>query len=96
MAEIGRISATSSRVVGGSASTGSIIGAGQADVIVTLDSAMPDTNYRVAPSVTIDEDGESLRVRRVRSKTTTQVVVNVVNNAITSKTGTVEVLAVPA
>jgi hypothetical protein len=45
--------------------------------------------------VELNEAGEgSMRVTRVRSVTTTTVVVNVINNALTSKTGVVHVMAV--
>lgn len=76
------------------ASTGSVAGTGQADVTVTFDSAFADTNFTVTASVVEDEASESLRVRRIRSVTAGQVVVNVVNNAIVPRSGTVHVIAV--
>lgn len=63
--------------------------------MITWPVAMPDTSYVVVAQVEIDEPGDSLRVRRVRSKTTTSCVVNVVNdNALTAKTGMVHAVAV--
>lgn len=84
-----------SEVRGATATTGSVAGTSEADVTVTWDTAFLDTNYTVVAVVVLDEGGESLRVRRIRTLSTTGCVVNVINNAITSKTGTVHAIAVP-
>lgn len=75
------------------AATGSIAGTGQADITVTWPSPFPDTNYTVVVAVEIDEAGDSLWVRRIRSKTTAGCVVNVANAALMTKTGTLHVMA---
>lgn len=83
------------RPIGEWVSTGPIAGGGQADVTVTWPVEMPDSNYIVVAQVEINDPGDSLRVRRIRSKTTTSCVVNVVNDsALTAKTGTVHAVAV--
>ncbi|MBW3663582.1 MAG: hypothetical protein KY469_10825 [Actinobacteria bacterium] len=74
--------------------TGSIGATGEADITVTFPTAFPDTNYTATAIVEIDDPGESLRVRRMRVKTADSCVVNVVNNAITSRTGTLHVIAI--
>lgn len=60
---------------------------------MTWPSPFPDTNYSVAALVEIDEAGDSLMVRRIRSKTTTGCVVHVANAALTEKSGTLHVMA---
>ncbi len=74
--------------------TGSVPGTSETDVTVTWDTPFADTDYTVVPVVEEDENGESLRVRRLRSKTAGGCVVNVVNNAITSRTGTVHAIGI--
>lgn len=74
--------------------TGSVSGTGEADVTVTWATAFPDSNYTCDALVELDEDGEALRVRRMRSKTATQAVFNVVNNALGSRTGTLHATAI--
>ena len=88
------ISLSPASISSGRASTGSVATAGSADVTVTISPAMPDTNFTASAQVELDEAGGSLRVLRIRSKTTTTVVVNVINDALTSKTGVVHVMAV--
>jgi acyl-coenzyme A thioesterase PaaI-like protein len=74
-------------------STGAVGGTATVDVAVTWSKPFPDTDYTVVASVEIDESGDSLTVRRVRSKTTTGCVVNVANAALTTKTGMVHAMA---
>lgn len=74
--------------------TGAVAGTGSADVTVTFSSPFDDTNYTVTASIVENDGGESLRVRRIRTVAAGQVVVNVVNGAITSRTGIVHVIAV--
>jgi len=73
--------------------TGSIAGTGQADVTVTWPTAFPDTSYTVVALVEVDDAGDSLTVRRIRSRTAAGCVVNVVNSALTAKTGVLHVMA---
>lgn len=75
------------------ASTGQVSGTSEVDVSVTWDRPFPDTDYMAVASVVVDDGGESLRARRIRSLSTTGCVVNVVNNALTSKTGVVHAIA---
>lgn len=82
------------RLTGAQAATGAIAGLAEADVVVPLPAPMPDASYTVTAQVVLDDGGESLTVRRIRSKTATQVVVNVVNNAATSRSGTVHLMLV--
>lgn len=79
---------------GARVSTGAVAGLGQVDVAVTWPTALPDTNYTVVASVEVDESGDSLTIRRIRSKTTAGCVVNVANGAAIAKTGTVHAVAV--
>ncbi|HEX9765744.1 MAG TPA: hypothetical protein VGA36_03205 [Nitriliruptorales bacterium] len=74
--------------------TGSIGAAGEANVAVTWPTAFADTDYTVVALVAEDAGGESLRARRVRTLSTTGCVVNVVNNALLSRTGTLHVIAI--
>lgn len=79
------------------ASTGSVPGTGEADVTVSFSRPFPSgATVAVSASVVVDEAGASLEVRRVRSVSPTGCVVNVVNNALISKTGTVHVVAMTA
>lgn len=73
--------------------TGSVAGTGQVDVAVTWPTPFPDTAYTVVASIEIDEAGDSLTVRRIRSRTTTGCVINVANAALTAKAGTLHVMA---
>lgn len=75
------------------ASTGSIAGTGEGDVTVTWSTPFPNDSYTANAIVESDEGGEALRVRRLRSKTATQATFNVVNNAITSRTGIIHATA---
>ncbi len=74
--------------------TGSVSSAGEVAVTVTWDEPFPDANYTVAAQVVEDENGESLRVRRIRTVTADGCVVNVVNNALVSRTGTVHAIGI--
>lgn len=75
--------------------TGSVALSGTAAVSVTWPQAFPDANYTVTASVVLDIAGESLRVVRVRSKTATGCVVQVVNNdAAAAHTGVVHAVAI--
>lgn len=74
--------------------TGSIPGTGSGSVTVTWDEPFPDTNYTPVASVLENDQGESLRVRRIETKTASAIVVNVVNNALGSTTGEIQAMAI--
>lgn len=76
------------------ASTGDVAGTSQADVTVTWPLPFDDDAYTVHVAVEHDTAGDGLRVRRVRSRTATQVVVNVENTALSAVSGTLHVTAV--
>lgn len=78
----------------GRVTTGSVASLGEADVSLTWPTAFPDTNYTVAASVELDLAGEALRVRRIRTRTTTGCTVNIINNAATAQTGTLHAIAI--
>lgn len=78
------------------AATGTVSPAATASVTVTWDTPFPDGTYTVVAQVVEAETVESLRVRRIESVTAETVVVNVVNNALVSRSGTVHVIAVGA
>jgi hypothetical protein len=77
-------------------STGSLAGGASVAVTVTFPRAFPDTSYTVVASIVEATAGnDTLRVHHIQSKTTTGVVVRVVNdNTLTAKTGTLQVLAI--
>lgn len=79
-----------------SVTTGSVPGAGQATIAVTWPTAFPDDTYTVVATVEINEAGDSLMARRILSRTATGCSVNVMNSAITAKTGTLHVMATTA
>lgn len=74
--------------------TGSVPGTSNADVTVTWPEEFPSTDYTVVAVVEQDVASDGLRVWRVRSRSTTGVVVNVQNTALTSVAGTLHVIAV--
>lgn len=73
--------------------TGGIGGTATATIVVTWDVAFPDANYTVAVTVEQDAAGDGLRIKRVRTRTATQITVAVENTALTSQEGTLHVLA---
>lgn len=79
-------------------STGSIIGAGQANVTVTWPSAFADANYTVVAVVEHGTDPTStseLLLKRVISKAAASCVVQVQNqDAVTANTGTIHAIAI--
>lgn len=78
----------------GRAGTGAVAGTGQSDVTFVWSSPFDDDAYTVHVTVEQDTAGDGLRVRRVRSRTASQVVVNVQNTALGSTSGTLHVIAV--
>jgi Protein of unknown function (DUF2793) len=70
--------------------TGSVAAGTRADVVITLPSGYGNTSYNVQALM---EDtsalGAGLKVERIRAKTTTQVTVQVINDAAGGLTGTV-------
>lgn len=76
------------------ASTGSVGAAAEANVTLTWPTGFSDGDYAVTASMMEDDDGEALRVRRIKTKSATGIVVNCVNNGLISHTGTVHAIAV--
>ncbi|MEN3369944.1 MAG: trimeric autotransporter adhesin [Verrucomicrobiota bacterium] len=75
--------------------TGSVSAGSTALVTVTWSTAFADANYTVTPSVTDSTTSSlSLSVVHVESVTASAVTVRVLNNAITSLTGTLNVIAI--
>lgn len=77
------------------ASTGTVAAASNADITITF-AAPFAAPPMVTASVVADHTGDGLQVVRIRTVTTTGCVVHVRNAGLTSRTGTVHVLAVPA
>lgn len=74
--------------------TGLVAGSAQAAITVTWDKPFPTTDYTVIASVLLDVAGASLEVVRIRSKTTTGCVIQVLNRALTGQSGSLEVIAI--
>lgn len=76
-------------------STGSITSGLRADVTVTWPTSFTDTNYTVL--VTVEDTsalGLGLQAERIRSKTATQVVIQVLNASLSSLTGTIHIVGI--
>lgn len=74
--------------------TGSIAGSGSANVTVNF-AAFSDTNFTVSAEVEEATAGDSLRIRKVLSRTAGSVTVLVANqDTLNARTGTVHVLAI--
>lgn len=74
--------------------TGAIAGGGSANVTVNF-AAFSDTNFTVSAEVEELTAGDSLRIRKVLSRTASSVTVLVANqDTLNARTGTVHILAI--
>ena len=93
MARLGVSGSSQAIVSHGRAATGSVLGAANATVAVTLVPPMADTDFTVSAAVL--DAANNLRVLNVVSQTASTVTVRVNNSdAINAASGTVNVLAV--
>src|SRR5215217_7390984 len=75
--------------------TGSVTGSAQAEITVTWPQAFPSTNYTV--SAVVEEATaatDTLQVKKIVSRSTTDCVVRVVNANASARTGTLHLVGI--